>query len=270
MGKLRINRNLLVALFMISSAHADNGEALQQPKGVLFQGVRVFSGKSTGLSGPTDVLVEGNKITKIGTGITLPEGCVAISGQGKTLMPGLIDAHAHVMFAHLTQAQLLTADVGFINLAAAKAAEAFLMMGYTSIRDVGGPVFGVKRAIDLGLYPGPRIYPSGAFVSQTGGHGDFRLPNELPASPTDYSSTERTNGTAIADGVDMVRKRVREQLALGATQIKLMAGGGVSSAYDPLDVTQYSLDELKAAVGAAEDWGTYVTLSMANWRMRQP
>ena len=91
-------------------------------------------------------------------------------------------------------------------------------------------MFGLKRGIDTGLVPGPRIWPSGAFVSQTGGHGDFRLPNELPARPGDFSYSERVGAAAIADSPDLVRQRVREQLALGASQIKLMAGGGVRRA----------------------------------------
>jgi imidazolonepropionase-like amidohydrolase len=112
----------------------------------------------------------------------------------------------------------------------------------------------------MGLVPGPRIWPSGAFISQSGGHGDFRLPNDLPARPGDFTFSERVGAAAIADSPDLVRQRVREQLALGASQIKLMAGGGVASSYDPLDVTQYSVAELRAAVEAAENWGTYVTV----------
>jgi imidazolonepropionase-like amidohydrolase len=135
-----------------------------------------------------------------------------------------------------------------------------LMRGFTSIRDLGGPVFGLNRGIDMGLVAGPRIWPAGAMISQTGGHGDFRLPNDLPARPGDYTFSERIGAAAIADNADTVRQRAREQLALGASQIKLMAGGGVASNYDPLDVTQYTVPELRAAVEAAENWGTYVAV----------
>ncbi|MGZ8947013.1 MAG: metal-dependent hydrolase family protein, partial [Methylococcaceae bacterium] len=166
----------------------------------------------------------------------------------------------HIMFATVPQMVVLTSDIGFINVAAVKAANDMLMRGFTSIRDLGGPVFGLKRGIDVGLVPGPRIWPAGAFISQTGGHGDFRLPNEIPAQPGDYSFSERVGAAAIADNTDSVRKRAREQLALGASQIKLMAGGGVASSFDPLDVTQYTVAELRAAVEAAENWGTYVTV----------
>ncbi len=164
------------------------------------------------------------------------------------------------MFATVPQAVVLTSDIGFLNVAAVKAANDTLMRGFTSIRDLGGPVFGLKRGIDSGLVPGPRIWPAGAFISQTGGHGDFRLPNELPAPPYSFTYSERVGAAAIADDADTVRKRAREQLALGASQIKLMAGGGVASDYDPLDVTQYTVPELRAAVEAAENWGTYVTV----------
>ena len=228
---------------------------------VLFRDVRVFDGKSAALSARTDVLVRGNTIAAVGAGaVPSSAGATIIDGGGRTLMPGLIDAHVHLMFATVPQVALLTADIGFVNLAAGKAAHDMLMRGFTSVRDAGGPTFGLKRAIDSGLVAGPRIWPSGAFVSQTGGHGDFRLPNEMPARPGDFSYAERVGAAAIADDPDAVRQRAREQLALGASQIKLMAGGGVASSYDPLDVTQYTVAELRAAVEAAENWGTYVTV----------
>lgn len=233
------------------------------PTGVLFENVRVFDGKSKSLTPPGNVLVVGNVIQTVSTGPITPPADVAvtrIAGGGRTLMPGLIDAHTHMMFATISQTAVLTSDIGFINVAAVKAANDMLMRGFTSVRDLGGPVFGLKRGIDAGLVPGPRIWPAGAFVSQSGGHGDFRLPNDLPARPGDYTFSERVGGAAIADSPDMVRQRVREQLALGASQIKLMAGGGVASSYDPLDVTQYSVPEIRAAVEAAENWGTYVTV----------
>ncbi len=233
--------------------------AQTSPPEALFRNVRVFDGPHLALTEPTNVLVRGNRIAVIDRAASSP-GATIIDGGGHTLMPGLIDAHTHIMFNSLSQAALLTADIGFVNIAAAKAATDMLMRGFTSIRDLGGPAFGLKRAIDLGLVAGPRIWPSGAMISQTGGHGDFRLPNELPAAPDAFGYADRIGATAIADDEATVRKRAREQLALGATQIKLMAGGGVSSNYDPLDVTQFTVPELRAAVEAAENWGTYVTV----------
>lgn len=233
------------------------------PGSVLYEDVRIFDGLSDSLSAPSNVLVVKNLIKAISTSpIEIPaDGSVRrIAGGGRTLMPGLIDAHTHIMFSTIPQLAILTADIGFINVAAVKAANDTLMRGFTTIRDLGGPCFGLKRGIDSGLVPGPRIWPSGAFISQTGGHGDFRLPTDLPARPDDYTYSERVGGSAIADDPGMVRKRAREQLALGASQIKIMAGGGVSSSFDPLDVTQFTLEEMQAGVGAAENWGTYATV----------
>jgi imidazolonepropionase-like amidohydrolase len=176
-------------------------------------------------------------------------------------MPGLIDAHTHIMMEALSMQALMATDIGFITLAAAKSAERNLMQGFTTFRDLGGPTFGLKRAIDMGLYAGPRIYPSGAIISQTGGHGDFLMPNDVPReinAPLAYA--EKHSVGIIADGVPEVLKRSREQLRLGATQVKLAAGGGASSSYDPLDVAQYSEEEMAAAVLAAENWGTYVAV----------
>ncbi|MFA6155539.1 amidohydrolase family protein [Mesorhizobium sp.] len=230
------------------------------PKSVLFENVRIFNGTET-LSGPSNVLVVGNVIKAVSTSpVDAPDEATRVDGKGRTIMPGLIDAHTHIMFSDIPQAAILTADIGFINVAAVKAAAETLMRGFTTIRDMGGPCFGLKRGIDVGLAAGPRIWPSGAFISQTGGHGDFRFPNNLPAAPDAFSHSEKINGAAIADDAGTVRKRAREQLALGASQIKMMAGGGVSSSFDPLDVTQYTVPELQAGVEAAVNWGTYVSV----------
>jgi imidazolonepropionase-like amidohydrolase len=234
-----------------------------QQKTILINNVEIFNGKdATTLKG--NVLIEGNTITKVSSApiaTNRSANVQIIDGKGKFLMPGLIDAHYHAMFSNLSQIALLTGNLGFVNLVAGKNAEALLMKGFTSIRDLGGPVFGLKQAIDAGVVSGPRIWPSGAFISQTGGHGDFRLPNDVPSDASNgLSYAERINAAAIADSPDAVRLKAREQLMLGASQIKLMAGGGVSSIYDPLDVTQYTEAEIRAAVEAAENWGTYVTV----------
>ncbi|MDC8785835.1 metal-dependent hydrolase family protein [Roseateles koreensis] len=252
---------LLCGVMGLSQAQAQ--DKAPKPSGVLFENVRIFNGTADRVSSPSNVLIVGNVIRTISSApIVDPAGVTVarVQGGGRTLMPGLIDAHTHVMFATVPQMAILTADLGFINVAATKAANDMLMRGFTSIRDLGGPVFGLKRGIDAGWVAGPRIWPSGAFISQTGGHGDFRLPNELPVRPGEFSFSERVGAAAIADNADTVRLRARELLALGASQIKLMAGGGVSSSFDPLDVTQYTVPELRAAVEAAENWGTYVTV----------
>ena len=253
----------LLALFALSGA--PRAAAAEGPKttAILLENVRIFDGRSDRLSPPSNVLVVGNVIRTISAGqIAVPPGAsvTRIAGGGRTLMPGLINAHTHLMFATVPQRVVLGEDPGFLALAAGKGATEMLLSGFTSVRDVGGPVFGLKRAIDAGLLPGPRIWPSGAFISQSGGHGDFRPPTDLPAPQGAFSFGERVGAAVIADSADAVRLRAREQLALGASQVKLMAGGGVASSYDPLDVTQYTVPELRAAVEAAENWGTYVTV----------
>jgi len=252
-----------VLAFAAASAHAQSAQGTAPQSAVLFENVRIFDGRSERLSVPSNVLVVGKVIQSISTAtIAAPPGAsvTRIAGGGRTLMPGLIDGHTHVMFEAIPQIVALTGDIGYVNLVAGRAMTEMLMRGFTTARDMGGPAFGLKRAIDSGVLVGPRIWPSGAMVSQSGGHADFRLPTDLPARPGDYSHVERVGGAAIADSPDTVRQRVREQLALGATQIKLTAGGGVSSLYDPIDVTQYTVPELRAAVEAAENWGTYVAV----------
>lgn len=237
-------------------------QCLVAQQNTLITNVEIFNGKNEKTT-KGHVLITNGKITKVsGKSISVDKKITTtIDGTGKFLMPGLIDAHYHAMFSSLSQVVLLTADIGFVNLVAGKNAENLLMNGYTSIRDLGGPVFGLKQAIDKGITKGPRIWPSGAFISQTGGHGDFRLPNEIPSNPSrGLSYGEQINAAAIADSPDAVWLKTREQLMKGASQIKLMAGGGVSSVYDPLDVTQYTVKEIEAAVEAAENWGTYVTV----------
>jgi imidazolonepropionase-like amidohydrolase len=255
---LSCSASLLTTAVALHAQERDGDEPL-----TLFQNVRIFDGKSETLSGRSDVLIRGNKIERISTEpITLDNDAKAtiIAADGRVLMPGLIDAHWHMLMAATPQPMLMTADPAYVQLRAARLAEATLMR-FTTVRDMGGPTFGLKRAIDEGLIKGPRIYPSGAFISQTSGHGDFRFAFELPRKPGGpLSYSEREGIAAIADSPDEVRLRAREQLRLGASQIKLMAGGGVASPYNPIESTQYTERELRAAVEAAENWGTYVTV----------
>jgi imidazolonepropionase-like amidohydrolase len=232
--------------------------------GTLFQNVRIFDGKSDTLSAPMNVLVRGNSIEKISEypmPAAILDNLIVIAGGGRTLMPGLIDMHWHTMLVRPTPAALLTGDVGHLNLMAGAEATATLLRGFTTVRDMGGPAFGLKRAIDEGIVAGPRIYPSGAIITITSGHGDFRQPFELPrVLGSTQSRGEQTGAAMIADRPDEVRVHVREQLLLGATQIKLTAGGGVASPNSPLDASTFTAAELRAAVEAAENWGTYVTV----------
>src|ERR1700735_128165 len=229
---------------------------------IAFSNLRLFDGKSDTLIEGLRVVVEGKTIKSVEPSETpLATDARVVDCGGRVLMPGLIDAHWHAMMSSLPVTVLLTADVGYITLVAADEARKTLMRGFTSVRDMAGPAFSLKRAIDQGVVQGPRIWPSGAMISQTGGHGDFRFPYEVPASPNaPLSRVEPIGGAAIADGVDRVLQRAREQLMLGASQLKLAAGGGVSSHYDPIDVSQYTEAEFRAAVDAAENWGTYVAV----------
>jgi imidazolonepropionase-like amidohydrolase len=250
---------LLLALGLAPVARAQTADA-PLPAEILFRNVRIFDGTSTELSAPTNVLVRGNVIAAIGAETAGADARI-IDGKGSTLMPGLIDNHWHSSSAALSLQDALTGDPAYIALIAARTNEETLMRGFTSVRDIGGTIFGLKRATDAGVVVGPRIWPSGAIISQTGGHGDYRSPSDFPAaSNRQLHATEAAGAAAIADSPDDVRKRTRELLALGASQIKMAAGGGVSSHYDPLDVAQYTEAEFRAAVEAAENWGTYVTV----------
>lgn len=228
-------------------------------KPVLLKNVRIFDGKSSSYIQGRDVLVSGDRIENlVGQDETVADAEVVDCG-GRVLMPGLIDAHWHTILAGINQMMAMTADIPYVHLVAAQEAERTLLRGFTTVRDVGGPSFALKRAIDEGRMSGPRIYPSGAMISQTSGHGDFRMRTDLPRTAQSNPSTAEAAGiSAIADGVPEVLRRAREQLMLGASQIKIMVGGGVTSLFDPLDSLQFTEAEIRAAVDAATDWGTYV------------
>jgi imidazolonepropionase-like amidohydrolase len=251
----------LMALGLVPMVHAQ-GNRSETVSATLFQNVRIFDGKGSPLSAPSNVLVKGNIIERISTSpIAAEQGVAVVAGGGRTLMPGLIDAHWHAMLIRPDPAQSITGDVGYNNIAAGAEATDTLMRGFTTIRDVGGPVFGLKAAIDSGFVAGPRIYPAGAVITVTSGHGDFRQLSELPRTIGGMlSRMEQIGGSLVADSPDEVRVRVREQLMQGASQIKLTAGGGVSSPFSPIDVSTFTEPELRAAVEAAENWGTYVTV----------
>ena len=228
-------------------------------KPLLLANVRIFDGRQGSLVEGSGVLVSGNGIEALVPAAETVTDAEIIDCGGRVLMPGLIDSHWHAMLAAIPEMVALTADVPYVHLVAAREAERTLMRGFTTVRDVGGPSFPLKRAIDEGVLVGPRIFPSGAMVTQTSGHGDFRLRHDVPrGSANDIGHAEAAGISAIADGVPEVLRRVREQLLLGASQIKIMVGGGVSSPYDPIDVAQFRPEEIRAAVDAAADWGTYV------------
>ncbi len=250
--RLRPSREMLavaIVLGLCATASADD---------VLFENVRIFDGKGAALSAPSNVLVKGNVIEQISTDLIEAEGAQRVAGNGRTLMPGLIDAHWHAMLIATGPAETMN-DIGFATLAAGDEATDTLMRGFTTVRDVGGPAFGLKRAIDQGLIEGPRIYPSGAMITVTSGHGDFRQMSDLPRRVGGlFTPMEINGGSIVVDSPDEVRLRAREQFMQGAVLLKLTAGGGVSSPHSPLDVTTFTAPELRAAVEIAENWGTYV------------
>jgi imidazolonepropionase-like amidohydrolase len=265
-------RPLVLAALLIGLCQAGQAQETQRASPsapsrgavTLFQNVRIFDGKSSALAGPRNVLVRGNQIERISTG-PIPTDrsatTVLIDGGGRTLMPGLIDMHWHTTMVRPTPTELLAGEIGYLNLVAGAEATATLMRGFTTVRDLGGPAFGLKRAIDEQTVAGPRIFPSGAIITVTSGHGDFRQPFEVPrVLGATQSRGEQTGAAMIADSPDEVRVRVREQLMLGASQIKLTAGGGVASPHSPLDASTFTEEELRAAVEAAGNWGTYVTV----------
>lgn len=233
--------------------------AQELDKPVLLTNLSIFDGLNDKLISGKNILIKGDKIEAFLDIDATVDDATIIDCQGMVAMPGLIDAHWHTMLAAMPMNVAMTADIGYLYLIAAQEAEQTLFRGFTTVRDVGGPSFALKRAIDEGRFVGPRIFPSGAMISQTSGHGDFRMRTDIPRSnQSELSPSEKAGISIIADGADEVLRRTREQLMLGASQIKIMVGGGVSSFYDPLDSIQFTAGEIQSAVQAASDWGTYV------------
>ncbi len=231
-------------------------------KNILINDVLIFDGEHDNVR-TGNILIEKNKIKVISEQpipVEKDQETEVVDGLGNFMMPGLIDAHWHAYMSSNTMMDLLTADDAYTQLKAGREAGNTLLRGFTTIRDAGGPVFGLKRAIDEGIIRGPRIYPSGPIISQTGGHGDFRVVYDVPR-PFDccgWTHTEEIGAAIIADGVDAVITAARNNLRMGASQIKLMTGGGVASLYDRLEDSQFFEEEIRAAVKVAEDAGTYV------------
>lgn len=229
---------------------------------ILIKNVNVWDGSSDKLSKNNSVLIQDNLIIKVGKSIPEDNDAVVIDGGGKTLIPGLSDAHVHLSATMSNRETRNEAHWMYTSIRTAKAAENFLMLGFTTVRDLGGPVFGIKRAIDEGLIIGPRIYPSGAYISQTSGHGDMRSANELSVqlSGGQIHASDALGWSYVVDGVPEVLKASRENLRKGATQLKVMAGGGIASDFDPIHSVQFTSEELEAIVQAAADWDTYVAV----------
>jgi imidazolonepropionase-like amidohydrolase len=178
--------------------------AQSAPSKIVINNVQIFNGKDNKIV-KGNILIEGNlikTITSMPIVIDNSSGVKVIDGHGKFLMPGLIDAHVHLLFESVPQMQALMSDYAMLNLMAAKASEKQLMRGFTTVRDLGGGSLTLAKAIDMGLVVGPRVYASGAFISQTGGHGDFGFPTDVPRKIGELSYAERNGMVALADGAD--------------------------------------------------------------------
>ena len=245
-----------------STYHKDSPPATADHSGaVLITNVSIFNGTDGGLITGKDVVIKGNTIEKL-----IPAGSggsgydTVIDGKGGYLTPGLIDSHSHATMG-VEESDYMSGDQADVQIHSAVEMGEMLLRGVTTMRDAAGNSFGIRRAIDEGLVPGPRIYPSGAMISQYSGHGDFRPlnPNALPKEwGGPLGPAEASGHVMMANGVDQVTVAARQQLFLGATQVKIAVAGGVSSFTDPLYVVEFSPEEIRAAVAAAKDYGTYV------------
>ena len=238
------------------------GIASAQDSRVLITNVHIFDGVNEERIENANVLVEDNLIAQISTDAIDAAGATVIDGGGGTLMPGLIDVHWHTTYAYTPATVLLMnqGDMSEVAIRSMTGAKETLLRGFTTTRDPGGNPFAIKKLIDAGEYPGHRILPSGPFMSQTSGHADFHnVWTENPRNPgSELSYWEKNMMAMVADGVPEVRMRTREILKYGASQVKITTGGGVSSQYDPLDVSEYSVEEIEAVVEEATNFNTYV------------
>jgi imidazolonepropionase-like amidohydrolase len=246
-------------LFIVPAAIAqESGESQEPaPNQVLINNVNIFDGKTNGLKNGMNVLITGNKIEKISAKpLEAAEGATVIDGGGRTLMPGLIDNHVHLM---LNGKGLLDIEANQtwedIAIGGAAMAKLYLMEGFTTVRDMGGANDGLNRAIKTGLTIGPRVYPSGAFIGGRGGHADFALFTSIPGSDTNMS---RLNMAVTTDGADEVIAAARNNFRQGASQIKIMQTGGVASLFDPWQLNGMTVPEIEAAVQIADDYQSYV------------
>ncbi len=229
------------------------------PAQVLFTNVNVFDGTSETLAPGMNVLVEGNLIKSISaTPIKAGRDATVIDGDGRTLMPGLIDCHVHLNLNGDNGIADMEANLTWEDLAIRSTAQAklYLMDGFTTVRDMGGLNGGLRRQIDAGVVVGPRVYNSGAFIGPSGGHSDFR--NYTMPQDRGVSQTERLNIAVNTDGPDEVTRVARQNFMQGATQLKIMQTGGVASLFDPWQLNGLNEDEIRAAVKVADNYGSYV------------
>ncbi len=244
----------LVAVAVLAAPAA----AQDQPSQVLFTNVNIWDGASDGLQTGMSVLVEGNLIKTISNRAINAPGAMVIDGGGRTLMPGLVDLHAHLLANG--DGGLIDIEANFtwedLGLRMAAMAELWLMEGFTTVRDMGGACGGLRRQIDAGVIKGPRVYPSCAWIGPPGGHSDMRN-FTMPQTPL-VSQVERLGITANVNGADDVTAVGRQNFMQGATQLKIMQTGGVASLFDPWQLNGLNEDEIAAAVAIANNYGSYV------------
>lgn len=250
---------ILLALPLSLAAFETTAPKPQSPPAVLIRNARVFDGKGDALVDGLSVLVVGNKIAKVAPGpVEAPAGTLVIDAAGRTLTPGFVDVHVHAS-AWVPGAQTRISSAWQIGVYMTRSLEEMLQRGFTTVRDAGGADGSIADLVERGIVNGPRIFPSGPALSQTSGHGDGRAPYAGHPYFTRTNEALAAKGLSwLVDGPDEVLRAVRENLKNGATQIKILAGGGVLSQFDPLHTVQYTPEEIRAAVAAAGDWGTYV------------
>ncbi|MGF6414870.1 amidohydrolase family protein [Paraburkholderia sp. MM5482-R1] len=222
----------------------------------LFKNARIIDAAHPGSSQLQDVYVADGIIRAVGSSLDVRAEEV-IDVDGKVLMPGLIDCHVHVVASMVNLGLNAKLPNAFALFRAAPILRDMLNRGFTSVRDAGGADFALAQCIAEGLISGPRLFTSGKALSQTGGHGDFRARMDY-SSPDSCPCAQYGSIGRIVDGVDELRKAIRQEIRQGATQIKIMASGGVSSPTDPIGNLQFSDDEIKAAVEEARAHQTYV------------
>ena len=240
---------IIFTAFIVSPVFADEAGA----KLILIKNVNIFDGKNEKLSIGQDVMIEGNKISKIGKDLKADEAATVIDGEGRTLMPGLIDMHTHLMYRYGVSVMRSEFDAQAAGAAAMETLQLYMQMGYTTVRDVGGNSLGLAKNVAAGRLKGPRIYSSGGAISAISGHNDLAMFSEQPGEDV----FTRRGDTLIVTGPIEAREATRKLIRGGASQIKIMVGGGVASDFDPLYADTMSEDEIRAIVDAAADFGTY-------------
>ena len=223
---------------------------------LLFRGARVLDPRWDEPRDGYEVLVEDAVIKEVSDKPIRASAARTIDCGGRTLMPGLIDCHAHIFLSEVFLRTLENVPLTLLAARASVLARAMLDRGFTTVRDTGGADWGIKQAIAEGAIAGPRLFISGQPLSPTGGHGDSRRRTDPRAGASADDALHYLH--AIADGPDAVRAAAREQMRQGADQVKIMCSGGVASPYDPLDSLQYTAEEIRAATDEAANFGRYV------------